>query len=254
MQLKNTVVIITGGASGLGAATAQHLASLGCKMVLLDANADGVKEVAQKVNGLGVVCDVTSEKSVTDAIGQAREQYGAARVCINFAGILDGGRVIGKEGPMDLEHFRKVVDIDLVGTFNVMRLALAEMVKLEPIGEAEERGVIINISSIAATDGQIGQVAYSASKAGVAGMTLPVAREMAQWNIRVACIAPGVFETPMMQHASDKVRDGLLATTVFPKRFGLPQELAMFVEHIIMNPMLNGDFLRIDGAMRMPAK
>lgn len=254
MQVKNTGIIITGGASGLGAATAQHLSSLGAKVILLDSNEQKVVEVAKQVNGLGLKCDVTSEESVIKALGQAKERFGVPRVCVNFAGILDGGRVVGKEGPMDLEHFKNVVNIDLVGTFNVMRLALADMVSLEPIGEAEERGVIINISSIAAVDGQIGQVAYSASKAGVAGMTLPVAREMAQWNIRVACIAPGVFATPMMANASDKVRDGLLTNTVFPKRFGLPQELALFVEHIIINPMLNGDFLRIDGAMRMPPK
>lgn len=254
MQVKNTVVMITGGASGLGAATAEYLASLGAKVVVLDTNADGVQAIAKKLNCIGAVCDVTDEASVKKAIGQAKEQYGVPRVCINFAGILDGGRIVGKEGPMDLEHFRKVVDIDLIGTFNVMRLALAEMMQLDPIDAAQERGVVINISSIAAVEGQIGQVAYSASKAGVAGMTLPVAREMAQWNIRVACIAPGVFATPMMEHASDKVRGGLLDTTVFPHRFGIPQELAMFVEHIILNPMLNGDFLRIDGAMRMPPK
>lgn len=254
MQLKDTVAIITGGASGLGAATAQHLASLGAKIAIFDMNAAGVKSAAEKINGLGIACDVASGKEIEAAFAQVREHLGPARVCINFAGILDGGRIVGKDGPMDLEHFRKVVEIDLIGTFNVMRLALADMMKLEPTGSAEERGVVINISSIAATDGQIGQVAYSASKAGVAGMTLPVAREMAQWNIRVACIAPGVFATPMMEAAPDKIVDGLLAHTVFPKRFGLPQELAMFVEHIILNPMLNGDLLRIDGAMRMPPK
>lgn len=254
MQLKDTVIIITGGASGLGAATAQHLANLGAKVAIFDLNADGVKKIAANIKGYGYVCDVTQEESVTNAINKLIQECGAPRVCINFAGILDGGRIVGKEGPMDLDHFKKVIDIDLIGTFNVMRLVLDQMIKLQPTSDTDERGVVINISSIAATDGQIGQVAYSASKAGVAGMTLPVAREMAQWNIRVACVAPGVFATPMMEGASDKVVDGLLATTVFPKRFGLPHELAMFIEQIILNPMLNGDFLRIDGAMRMPPK
>lgn len=254
MQIKDTVVIITGGASGLGAATAEHLASLGAKVGILDLNEQGLQTVSKKINGVGFKCDVTSEESVKKALAGVKEHFGTARVCINFAGILDGGRILGKDGPMDLDHFRKVVDIDLIGTFNVMRLALADMKVLDPIGTADERGVVINIASIAAEDGQIGQVAYSASKAGVAGMTLPVAREMAQWNIRIACVAPGVFATPMMEGAPDKIVDGLLATTVFPKRFGLPKELAMFIEQIIVNPMLNGDFLRIDGAMRMPPK
>jgi NAD(P)-dependent dehydrogenase (short-subunit alcohol dehydrogenase family) len=252
MQLKDLIVVITGGASGLGASTAQYLAKQGAKVAVFDLNQEAVAAVAKEINGLGVVCDVTSEESVQSALQQTKEKFGVARVCINFAGILDGGRVVSRTGPMELEHFRHVVNVDLIGTFNVMRLCLADMMQVEPIGE--ERGLIINIASIAAYEGQIGQVAYSASKAGVAGMTLPVAREMAEFGIRVACIAPGVFETPMMQHASDKVRDGLLATTVFPKRFGKPIEIAQFVEHIIQNPMINGDVLRIDGAMRMPAK
>lgn len=254
MQLKNTVVIITGGASGLGEATARHLAMLGCKVAILDANKSAAENVARDINGIGIECDVTSDAGVKAAFSQVKAKFGVARVCINFAGILDGGRIVGRDGPMDLEHFRNVIDIDLIGTFNVMRLGLADMVTLDPIGEADERGLIINIASIAATDGQIGQVAYSAAKAGVTGMTLPVAREMAQWNIRIVSIAPGVFETPMMKNAPEKIRDGLLATTVFPKRFGLPKELALFIEQVILNPMINGDTLRIDGAMRMPPK
>jgi len=254
MQINDLVVIITGGASGLGAATAEYLTQQGAKVAVLDMNQQGIKDICAKLDCLGVVCDVTSESSVQKALQETKQKFGTPRVCINFAGILDGGRVVGKEGPMSLEHFKNVIDIDLVGTFNVMRLALAEMIPLDPIGEAQERGVVINISSIASTDGQIGQVAYSASKAGVAGMTLPVAREMANFGIRIACIAPGVFETPMMQKASDKVRAGLLTSAVFPNRFGLPHELASFVKHIIENPMLNGDVWRIDGAMRMPAK
>ncbi len=254
MELQDLIILITGGASGLGASTAQYLARHGAKIVILDVNQQAAMDVAAEINGLGLVCDVTSEASVNEALRQAKLHFGVPRICINFAGILDGGRVVSRSGPMDLEHFRNVVNIDLIGTFNVMRLALADMMQLEPLGDSLERGVVINISSIAASEGQIGQVAYSASKAGVAGMTLPVAREMADYGIRVVCIAPGVFETPMMQNASDKIRSTLLESTVFPKRFGNPIEIAKFVEHIIVNSMLNGDVLRIDGAMRMPAK
>ncbi len=254
MQVNDIVVIITGGASGLGAATTEYLTKLGAKVAAFDTNKQGIKDLTAKIDCLGIVCDVTSESSVQKAIKETKQKFGVPRVCINFAGILDGGRIVSKEGPMSLEHFKHVIDVDLVGTFNVMRLALAEMMQLDTIGEAQERGVVINISSIASTDGQIGQVAYSASKAGVAGMTLPVAREMASFGIRIACIAPGVFETPMMQNASDKIRAGLLTSAVFPNRFGLPEELAAFVRHIIENPMLNGDVWRLDGAMRMPPK
>ncbi len=166
MQVKNTVVVITGGASGLGAATAEYLIKQGAKVAILDANPQGVAAIAIKLNCLAVTCDVTNAASVTAAFDQIKQKYGVARVCVNFAGILDGGRIVAREGPMDLEHFSKVIEVDLIGTFNVMRLALAAMIGLEPIGEAEERGVVINISSIAAVDGQIGQVAYSAAKAG----------------------------------------------------------------------------------------
>lgn len=248
MQIKDTVIVVTGGASGLGAAAVKHLTTLGAKVAVLDL------QPAADAKILSCKCDVTNEKSVIDALTTVKQKLGIARVCVNFAGILGGGRVVGRDGAMPLDDFKKVVEIDLVGTFNVMRLALADMIGLEPIGYAEERGLVINIASIAATDGQIGQAAYSAAKAGVAGMTLPVAREMAQWNIRVACIGPGVFETPMMANTPDKVRSGLLAGAVFPRRFGLPEELASFVEFIITNPMINGDMLRIDGAMRMPPK
>lgn len=248
MQVKDTVIVITGGASGLGLATANHLYGLGAKVAVLDLQSAPTNDV------LSVNCDVVDDKSVQQALATVKAQLGVPRVCVNCAGILGGGRVVGKEGPMALEAFKKVIDVDLVGTFNVMRLALADMMELEPVGYAEERGVIINIASIAATDGQIGQAAYSAAKAGVAGMTLPVAREMARWNIRVASIGPGVFATPMMEGASQKINEGLLAATVFPHRFGLPKELASCVEFIISNPMINGDMLRIDGAMRMPAK
>lgn len=254
MDLKNTVVIITGGASGLGASTAHHLASHGAKIGILDVNKDAIEQVAKEVNGIGVVCDVTNEESVKNAIDQVKAKFGTPRVCLNCAGILGGERIVGREGPMKVDHFRKVIEIDLVGTFIVMEHALAEMMKLDPVPGTDERGVVINVASIAAYEGQIGQVAYSASKSGVMGMTLPVAREMGKFGIRVISIAPGVFETPMMKNAPEKIRDGLLANAVFPKRFGIPEEFAKFVAHIIDNPMINGDTLPLDGAMRMPPK
>ncbi len=252
MEIKNLVIVITGGGSGLGAATAQYLATMGAKIAVLDIHKTEVEAIAQSISGLGLVCDVTSEDSVKSALQQIKNQLGTPRVCINCAGILDGGRIVGKEGPMKVDHFRKVVEIDLVGTFIVMELALAGMMQLEPIPETEERGVVINVASIAAYEGQIGQVAYSASKGGVIGMTLPVAREMGKFGIRVVAIAPGVFETAMMQNASEKVRGNLLASTIFPKRFGQPLEFAKFVAHIIENPMINGDVMPLDGAIRMP--
>jgi len=254
MELKNTVVIITGGASGLGASTAEYLASQGAKIGVLDLNKEAVEQVAKEINGIGLVCDVTNEESVKNALDQVKQKFGTPRVCLNCAGILGGERIVGREGPMKVEHFRKVVEIDLVGTFIVMELALAEMMKLDPVQGTDERGVVINVASIAAYEGQIGQVAYSASKAGVMGMTLPVAREMGQFGIRVISIAPGVFETPMMQKAPEKIREGLLSNAIFPKRFGQPKEFAKLVAHIIDNPMLNGDTLPLDGAMRMPPR
>jgi len=251
----NTVALVTGGGSGLGEATSRGLAKAGARVAILDMNLEGATRVAGEIDGIGIECDVTSESSVLDALKTIKDKFGTApRICVNYAGILGGGKVVGREGPLSLEEFKKVINVNLVGTFNVMRLTLAEMMELDPIGSAEERGVIINTSSISAFEGQIGQVAYSASKGGVAGMTLPVAREMARYGIRIVATAPGTFETPMITAASDKVRDGMLAATVFPARFGEPEELAMFVVQIVNNPMLNGDIYRIDGGMRMPAK
>lgn len=252
MEIKNQTMVITGGGSGLGLATARLLASKGAKVGILDIQKEQVERVAKEIGGLGLVCDVTSEDSVQLALDQLEDRFGLPRVCINCAGILEGCRIIGKEGPMKVEHFRKVVDIDLVGTFIVMKLALAGMVTLDCLEGSEERGLVINIASIAAYEGQIGQVAYSAAKAGVIGMTLPAAREMGKFSIRVVSIAPGIFETAMLQNASEKVREGLLANTIFPKRFGYPEEFAQFVAHIIENPMINGATLPLDAAVRMP--
>jgi NAD(P)-dependent dehydrogenase (short-subunit alcohol dehydrogenase family) len=252
MDLKGIVAIITGGGSGLGEATAYHLASRGAKIAVLDTNQENSERVAKEINGIGLVCDISNEEAVKKALEQIKNKLGAPRVCINCAGILDGGRIVGREGPMKVEHFRKVIDINLTGTFIVMELLLANMMQLEPLAETEERGIVINVASVAAYDGQVGQVAYSASKGGIIGMTLPAAREMGQFGIRVVAIAPGVFETPMMQKASEKIRSGLLQSAIFPNRFGKPLEFAKLVAHIIENPMINGDAIPLDGAMRMP--
>lgn len=252
MDIKNTVAIVTGGGSGLGAATAKHLHDLGAKVAIFDLNTANAPK--SDSNTIYIECDVTSESSVKSALQQVKEKFGIPRVCVNFAGILGGGKIVGRNGVHELAEFKKVIEVNLVGTFNVMRLALAEMMNAEPFADTLERGVVINTSSISAFEGQIGQAAYGASKGGVAGMTVPVAREMAQYGIRVVALAPGVFETPMIKAASDKVRQGMLAGAVFPNRFGDPKELAMFVEQIIRNPMLNGSVLRIDGGMHMPAK
>lgn len=254
MDIKDSIIVVTGGASGLGAAAAEFLSEKGGRVALFDLNKEELDNLASKINGLAVVCDVTDEESVKRALKQVKETFGTPNVCINCAGILGGERIEGRDGPMKVEHFRKIIDVDLVGTFIVMDYVLADMIKLEPDKETGERGVVINVASIAAYEGQIGQVAYSAAKGGVIGMTLPVAREMGDYGVRVVAVAPGVFETPMMQKASEKIRSGLLASTVFPKRFGIPKEFAKFMGCIIENPMINGETMPLDGAIRMPAK
>jgi NAD(P)-dependent dehydrogenase (short-subunit alcohol dehydrogenase family) len=254
MEINNTIIAITGGASGLGAATAEYLIKQGARVALLDINKKTTEDTAQRLGCFGVECNVTSEVSVQNALNAIVTHYGCPRVCVNFAGILGAGKILGRDGVLALDYFKNVVDIDLNGTFNVMRLAAVAMSKLGVITETAERGVIINIASIAAFEGQIGQIAYSASKAGVVGMTLPAARELAEHGIRVACIAPGVFDTPMLEGAPDKVRNELLSNSVFPKRFGKPFELASFVAQIITNPMINGCVIRVDGAIRLPPR
>lgn len=253
MEMKNTAVIITGGASGMGAATARLFSQLGAKVALLDLNKEAADKIAADVNGIAVACDVTQEDSVQSAIESAAKQHGPARICINCAGIVHGRRMINQQGPMPLAEFKRVIDINLVGTFNVMRVAAAAMIPLSAMAD-EERGVIINTASVAAFEGQIGQTAYSASKGGIVGLTLPAARELSQFGIRVVTIAPGLVDTPMFEKISPDARAALSASVPFPKRLARPEEFAKLAQHIVSNVMLNGEVIRLDGALRMQPK
>lgn len=254
MEIKNCTAIVTGGASGMGLATATLLSQLGAKVAILDMNLAEADKTAKEINGLAIACDVTDEKSVEKAIAAINEQYGPARICVNCAGVVKGKRMVGSTGPMPLDEFRQVIDINLVGTFNVMRTASASMIPLTPIGESNERGIIINTASVAAFEGQIGQTAYSASKGGIVSMTLPAARELAQFGIRVVTIAPGLVNTPMFEKIPPEARKSLEDMVPFPKRLAHPSEFARLAVHIIENAMLNGEVIRLDGAIRMQAK
>lgn len=253
MNIQNQVFLIAGGASGMGEAVSHHLAEQGAQIIIIDRDADGAQRVAQKCDGLGLACDITKDEDLVQAFNQAQKKFsqGLSGV-INCAGIAPAKRMVGKEGPVPLSWFQEVININLVGTFNVMRLAAAWMMQKNVAAQAE-RGIIINTASVAAFEGQVGQTAYSASKGGVVAMTLPAARELAQFGIRVMTIAPGFIETPMLSKMPDPVRESLLSQTVFPKRFGQAQEYAALVEHIITNSLLNGEVIRLDGAIRMQA-
>jgi NAD(P)-dependent dehydrogenase (short-subunit alcohol dehydrogenase family) len=254
MEIKNTATVITGGASGMGAATARLLAQAGAKVALLDLNLTQAEKIAAEIGGIAIACDVTNEDSVTAALAQASQLHGPARICVNCAGIVHSRRMINKEGPMPLTEYLRVMQINVVGTFNVMRLAAAAMIPLTAEGESEERGIIINTASVAAYEGQIGQTAYSASKGAIVGMTLPAARELAQFGIRVMTIAPGLVDTPMFEKITPEARASLTAMVPFPKRLAKPTEFAMLAQHIIENVMLNGEVIRLDGGLRMQAK
>ncbi len=251
MEIKGHAAIVTGGGSGLGAETARFLSARGAKVALFDLNSASATKVAQEIDGVAVACDVSDAKSVEDAVTEARDAHGPARFCINCAGIAPAKRIVGREGPMPLDNFRQVVNVNLIGTFNVTRIAAADMTGLEPVNQTGERGVIVCTASIAAFEGQIGQAAYSASKGGVVSMTLPIARELAQMGVRVVTIAPGLMATPMMLGFSKEVQDSLAAQVPFPSRLGRPDEYAALVGHIIENAMLNGNVIRLDGAIRM---
>lgn len=246
MQLKDTIAIVTGGGSGLGAATAKLLAENGAKVVLFDRNLAAAQSVAKETNGTAVECDVTNEASVKAALTKA----GQARILVNCAGILGAGRILGKEGPMALDFFEAAIKVNLIGTFNLIRLFAQNTSALPELSE-KERGVIVNTASIAAYEGQIGQAAYAASKGGVVSLTLPAAREFARFGIRVNAIAPGPVDTPMVAGMPEEVRKSLEASIPFPSRLVKPSEYAALVKHIVENVALNGEVIRLDGALRM---
>ena len=255
MNIQGQAALVTGGASGLGAQTARELARRGAKVAVLDRNGDGAKTLAAQIGGIGIACDITSTDSVLAALAQASQAHGTARILMNIAGIGSAKRIVGKDGsPAPLEDFRRVVEVNLIGTYNVTRLAVAEMVKLEPLADtfnSQERGVVVCTASVAAFDGQVGQQAYSASKGGVVGMTLPMARDLAQFGVRVVTIAPGLFLTPLLAELPQPVQDSLAASIPFPKRLGRPEEFAHMAASIVENMALNGEVIRLDGALRM---
>jgi NAD(P)-dependent dehydrogenase (short-subunit alcohol dehydrogenase family) len=250
MDCKGHAAIVTGGGSGLGAATAVALAAAGAKVAIFDVNLDGAKSVAGKIGGLAVKCDVTDADGAVAAVKEARDKHGAARILVNCAGIGTPRRIVGRDGPMPLSEFEKVIKVNLIGTFNLMRLVAADMQGLSPL-EDGERGVIISTASVAAYEGQIGQAAYSASKGGVVALTIPAAREFAQFGIRVNAIAPGIFATPMLAALPEEAQRSLAAQVPFPKLLGKPEQYAALVMHIVENRYLNGEVIRIDGAIRM---
>ena len=255
MQIANHVFLVTGAGSGLGSETANMLLENGAKVVLADVNEPAGREMAAHVGGAVrfVKCDVTDETSMQVAVDECVSAFGALHGLVNCAGIAPGERVVGRNGPHALASFARAVNINLVGTFNAIRLAAAKMAVQNP-EPSGERGVIVNTSSVASMDGQIGQAAYAASKAGVNGMTLPIARELAKFGIRVMTIAPGIFDTPMLRGMSDEIRASLGAQVPFPSRLGQPEEYAALVKHIVENEMLNGEVIRLDGAIRMAPK
>jgi len=250
MDINGHAAVVTGGASGLGAATASALARVGAKVTCMDVNLDGARKVAAEIGGHAVACDVTDAEQAAAALAEARSRHGALRILINCAGVGPAKRIVGRDGPMPLADFERVIKINLIGTFNMMRLAAAEMQGLAPLAEGE-RGVIITVASVAAFEGQIGQAAYSASKGGIAALTLPAAREFAQFGIRVASIAPGIFRTPMLMAIPEEAQQSLAAAVPFPKALGRPDQFAFLARHIIENAYLNGEVIRLDGALRM---
>lgn len=238
----------------MGAETARYLAAAGAKVALLDMNREGAESVAKEIGGLAVACDVSDAASVESAVAQARDAHGPARVCVSCAGVATAGRIVGRNGPLPLEDFSRVININLIGTFNVMRMAAADMTDLEPVNDTGERGVIINTASVAAFEGQIGQAAYSASKGGIVALTLPAAREFSRFGVRVLTVAPGLIGTPMLLGMTQEVQDSLAASVPFPKRFGTPSEFSELVMHLIDNAMMNGEVIRLDGAIRLQPK
>jgi NAD(P)-dependent dehydrogenase (short-subunit alcohol dehydrogenase family) len=250
MDIRGHAALVTGGGSGLGAATARMLAAAGAKVAILDVNAKAAAEVAIDINGIAVACDVADGAATEAAIAKAAADHGAARILVNCAGIGPAKRIVGKEGPMPLADYERVIRVNLIGTFNAMRLAAAAMQTLEPLQDGE-RGVIICTASVAAYEGQIGQAAYASSKGGVISLVLPAAREFAQFGVRVNAVAPGIFLTPMLLGLPPAAQDSLAASLPFPKKLGDPSQFAALVHHLIENRYINGTVIRIDAALRM---
>jgi NAD(P)-dependent dehydrogenase (short-subunit alcohol dehydrogenase family) len=250
MDIRGHAAIVTGGASGLGAASAEMLAEAGATVAILDVNDDGARAVAEKIGGLAAHCDVTDADGTVKAIAAAKQKHGAARIVVNCAGIGPAKRIVGRDGPMPLADFERVISINLIGTFNVMRLVVADMQVLEPLQDGE-RGIIICTASVAAYEGQIGQAAYAASKGGIVGLVMPAAREFAQSGVRVNAIAPGIFSTPMLHALPEAAQQSLAASVPFPKLLGQPTQFAALIRHMIENRYLNGEVVRLDGALRM---
>ena len=253
MRIDKAAAIVTGGGSGLGAATARALAARGARVACLDVNREGAEKVAAEIGGIGLKGDVTSEAEAQAAIEAAEGKHGPARILINCAGIGTAARTISKKGPFPLEVFQRVVNVNLIGTFNMIRLVAARLWEVE-VEEEEERGAFVNTASVAAYEGQIGQAAYSASKGGIVGMTLPIARDLAQYRIRVNTIAPGLFLTPLLESLPPEAQESLGKQVPFPSRLGRPAEYAQMVKAIVEIEMLNAETIRLDGAIRMAPK
>jgi NAD(P)-dependent dehydrogenase (short-subunit alcohol dehydrogenase family) len=253
MEIKGHAAIVTGGGSGLGAATARMLAQAGARVALIDVNHKAAAEVAVACNGIAIECDVTSSAATEAAVAKAAQDHGTARILINCAGVGPAKRIVGRDGPMPLADFERVIAINLIGTFNAMRLVAAAMQSMAPL-EDGERGIIICTASVAAYEGQIGQAAYAASKGGIVGLVMPAAREFAQFGVRVNAIAPGIFSTPMLHALPEQAQQSLAASVPFPKLLGRPEQYAALVCHMIENRYLNGETVRLDGALRMASR
>jgi NAD(P)-dependent dehydrogenase (short-subunit alcohol dehydrogenase family) len=253
MTPNGQAALVTGGASGLGAETARALRRAGARVAILDRNIELAARVAAEIGAKAIPCDVSDAGQAVSAIAMARDAHGPARILVSCAGVGGAGRIVGRGGPMPLEQFQRTVSVNLVGTFNMMRLAAADMATLAPL-EDGERGVIVSTTSVAAFEGQIGQAAYAASKGGICSLTLPAARELAQFGIRVLAIAPGLFSTPLLGELPAEVQAGLAASIPFPKRLGRADEYARLVLHMVENLSLNGEVVRLDGALRLPAR
>jgi len=251
MDIAGIGAIVTGGASGLGAATAKALADAGARVALFDLNMELAEKTAAEIGATAIACNVTDPDGAAAAVERARAVNGPARILVNCAGVGTAGKILDKERPMALSAFSRTIEINLIGSFNLMRLAADDMRKAEPLNDDGERGLIVSTASVAAFEGQIGQAAYAASKGGIVGLTLPAARELARYGIRVLAIAPGIFMTPMLAGLPEKVRDALAADLPFPKRLGKPEEYAALVLHMARNPALNGEVVRLDSALRM---